>query len=249
MSEFSPEAPPDAPAMVIKRPATLFPLIRQISAQVSPRLARLPITANQITAVSLVVGLAGNWYIAEGGYRATLIGAGLFLLCYILDNSDGEVARIKKQESEFGDKFDTLVDWLVHATFFVALGVGVERETGNVLWLWLGWSGALGSSINYFVGLAMDARFLAQIRAENEEAGVEQEYQGGTGGDDHHLPPEDWKQWILFAFRELTRADFCFIVLALAVFDVTWFLLPTAAVGTHAYWATQFIRGARDHHV
>ena len=234
--------------MVIKRPVTLFPLIRQISAQVSPRLARLPITANQITAVSLVVGLAGNGFIAVGGFRATLIGAGLFLLCYVLDNSDGEVARIKKQESEFGDKFDTLVDWLVHASFFAALGIGVERETGNALWLWLGCSGALGSTINYFVGLAMDARLQAQIREENEEAGVEHEYQGGTGGDDHP-PPENWKQWIIFAFRELTRADFCFIVLALAVFDLTWFLLPTAAVGAHAYWATQFIRGARDHHV
>jgi phosphatidylglycerophosphate synthase len=233
--------------MVIKRPATLFPLIRQISAQVSPRLARLPITANQVTAVSLVVGLAGNWYIAEGGFRATLIGAGLFFLCYILDNSDGEVARIKNQTSEFGDKFDTFVDWLVHASFFAALGIGVERETGNALWLWLGWSGALGSSINYFIGLVMDARFEAEVRKEKEGAGVEHEYQPSTGGD--HPPPEDWKQWVIFAFRELTRADFCFIVLALAVFDATWFLLPTAAVGAHAYWATQFIRGARDHHV
>ncbi len=241
------QSPPDAPPMVIKRPVTLFPLIRQISAQVSPRLARLPITANQVTAASLVVGLAGNWFIAEGGFRATLIGAGLFLLCYILDNSDGEIARIKKQESEFGDKFDTLVDWLVHASFFAALGIGVERETGNALWLWLGWSGALGSSINYFIGLYMDSRFRKQVRQENEES--EQKLDpGGTGGD-HHPPPEDWKQWIIFAFRELTRADFCFIVLGLAVFDLTWFLLPTAAVGAHAYWATQFIRGARDHHV
>ncbi len=235
--------------MVIKRPATLFPLIRQISAQVSPRLARLPITANQVTAVSLVVGLAGNWFIAEGGFRATLIGAGLFFLCYVLDNSDGEVARIKQQESEFGDKFDTLVDWLVHASFFAALGIGVERETGDVLWLWLGWSGALGSSINYFIGLVMDARFRKQIREENEDAGAEPAFDQGGAGGDNHPSPEDWKQWIIFAFRELSRADFCFIVLALAVFDVTWFLLPTAAVGAHAYWATQFIRGARDHHV
>ncbi|MBL4689893.1 MAG: CDP-alcohol phosphatidyltransferase family protein [Rhodospirillales bacterium] len=243
------QSPPDASPMVIKRPVTLFPLIRQISAQVSPRLARLPITANQVTAVSLVVGLAGNWYIAQGGFRATLIGAGLFFLCYVLDNSDGEVARIKKQESEFGDKFDTLVDWLVHATFFAALGYGVEHETGNVLWLWLGWCGALGSSINYFIGLVMDARFRGQIREENEEAGADQvSDQGGTGGD-NHPSLENWQQWTIFAFRELSRADFCFIVLALAVFDATWILLPTAAVGAHAYWATQFIRGARDHHV
>ncbi len=238
---------PDAPPMVIKRPANLFPLIRQISAQVSPRLARLSITANQVTAVSLVVGLAGNWFISEGGFRATLIGALLFLLCYILDNSDGEIARIKDQCSEFGDRFDTFVDWLVHATFFAALGIGVERETGNALWLWLGWSGALGSSINYFLGLVMDARFEAEVRKEKEEAGIEHEYQPSTG-DKEYPSPENWKQWIVFAFRELTRADFCFIVLALAVFDATWFLLPTVAVGAHAYWATQFIRGARDHH-
>jgi len=234
--------------MVIKRPATLFPLIRQFSARLSPRLARLPITANQVTAVSLVVGLAGNWFIAEGGFRSTLIGALLFLLCYILDNCDGEIARLKDQCSEFGDKFDTFVDWVVHATFFAALGIGVEQETGNSIWLWLGWIGALGSSINYFVGLVMDARFQAQIRKESMEGGIEHQYQASTGGDDHP-PPENWKQWIVFAFRELTRADFCFIVLGLALFDVTWFLLPTAAVGAHAYWATQFIRGARDHHV
>ena len=245
MNQSAPEPNP----IVINRPSTLFPLIRHISAQASPRLARLPITANQVTAVSLVVGLAGNWYIAEGGFHSILIGSLLFFLCYILDNCDGEVARLKNQTSEFGDKFDTFVDWLVNATFFVALGFGVERETGSALWLWLGWSGALGSSINYFIVLVIDARFRKQVRRENEEARPDQELDpGGTGGDDHP-PPEDWKQWTLFAFRELSRADFCFIVLALALFDATWFLLPTAAVGAHAYWLTLFIRGARDHHV
>lgn len=235
--------------MVIKRPVTLFPLIRQISTQVSPRLARLPITANQVTAVSLLVGLYGNWFLAQGGFRSTLIGAGLFFLCYVLDNCDGEVARIKNQTSEFGDKFDTFVDWLVHATFFAALGIGVESETGNSLWFWLGWVGAAGSSINYFIALYMEVRFQAESRKESENAGAEFEDQASTGGDEEHPSLENWKQWVLFAFRELSRADFCFIVLALAVFDVAWVLLPTAAVGAHAYWATQFIRGARDHHV
>ena len=244
MNQRTPEPNP----FVINRPTTLFPLIRQISARVSPRLARLPITANQITAVSLVVGLAGNWYIAEGGFRSTLIGAGLFLLCYILDNSDGVVARLKNQCSEFGDRFDTFVDWVVHATFFAALGIGVEQETGNSLWYWLGWIGALGCSINYFLGLIMDARFEAEVRRKKEEAGNEHTYEPSTGGDERPSP-ENWKQWIVFAFRELSRADFCFIVLVLAMFDVAWVLLPTAAVGAHAYWATQFIRGARDYHV
>ena len=45
-------------------------------------------------------------------------------------------------------------------------------------------------------------------------------------------------------FRELSRADFCFIVLALAIFDLTWVLLPAAAVGAHAYWVFRFASGA-----
>ena len=52
-----------------------------------------------------------------------------------------------------------------------------------------------------------------------------------------------------FAFRKLTRADFCFIVLALALFDVVWVLLPAGAVGAQVYWLARFQRGAGDYHV
>jgi hypothetical protein len=54
---------------------------------------------------------------------------------------------------------------------------------------------------------------------------------------------------VVFAFRELTRADFCFIVLALVLFDVVWVLLPAAAVGAQVYWLTRFSGGAGDYRV
>jgi hypothetical protein len=54
---------------------------------------------------------------------------------------------------------------------------------------------------------------------------------------------------MLMTFREFARADFCFIVLALALIDLTWILLPAGAIGAHVYWMTQFVRGARDYHV
>ena len=40
---------------------SVFPLIRRVSVHATPVLARLPVSANQITAVSLLAGLARGW--------------------------------------------------------------------------------------------------------------------------------------------------------------------------------------------
>ena len=42
---------------------------------------------------------------------------------------------------------------------------------------------------------------------------------------------------------------FCFIVLGLALFDLTWVLLPAGAVGAQVYWAALFIRNVNEFHV
>jgi len=228
----------------LKKPQTLFPLIRQISYRVSPVLAATPVSANQVTAISMVVGLAAAWYFVLGGYVNYMTGAGLLLGCYVLDNCDGEVARIKGQSSEFGDKFDTFVDWIVHAAFFAALGIGHADQTGQRLWMWLGFAGAVGSTINYFIGLIMDARFKRQMEAEGEAYDPT-----GRDGIETAPVPQTAGQWVVFAFRELSRSDFCFIVLALAAFDLVWLLIPAGAIGSQVYWILQFVRGARDYHV
>lgn len=202
---------------------------------------RLPITANQVTTASLLCGLGTCWFLTQGNYQDTLIAGGLFVLCYVLDNSDGEVARVKDQCSDFGEKYDTFVDWVVHAGFFASLGWGVSRETGQDFWFWLGLIGAAGGTINYFVGLYIDSRFRAELAEEYDST--------GRSHHDTQPVPHGIKQWLVFILRELSRADFCFIVLAVALFDLTWVLLPMAAVGVQVYWMTQFVRGARDFHV
>ena len=71
------------------------------------------------------------------------------ILCYVLDNCDGEIARLKNLSSSIGEKFDTFVDWVVHAAFFAALGFGVAGQNQNKIWLWLGLIGTAGATINY----------------------------------------------------------------------------------------------------
>lgn len=211
----------------------MFPLIRWVSARVTPALAATPLTANQVTAASLLFGLACNWAIMQGGWTWTATGAALLFVSYVLDNCDGEIARLKGQCTDFGRRFDSFVDWVVHAGFFAALGIGANAGSGEVIWLWLGWIAAAGATLNYFVGFFIEARQGGALTAD-EAPGKEPVTRG---------------EWIVYFFRELTRADFCFIVLALASLDLTWVLLPVGAVGAQVYWATQFIRGAGEYHV
>ncbi len=225
---------------VLVPPDRALPLVRHLSWRVSLGLARLPVTPNQITAASLVAGLACAWCLATGDYGFGIAGALLLVAAYVLDNADGEIARLKDQCSVFGDRFDTCADWIVHTAFFAALGIGSAGATGADVWLWLGWIAAAGCTLNYLIALVLDAR------ARPAEAAAESASRPESSPE---TLPETPMDWIVFALRELARADFCFIVLALAVVDATWVLLPAGAVGVQFYWAAQFVRGARDYHV
>ncbi len=220
---------------------SVFPVIRHLSVHVTPVLAKLPVRASQITAVSLLTGLAGGLCMMQGDRTLGIIGGVLLVICYVLDNCDGEIARLKNQTSRLGMHFDTFVDAVVHTFFFAALGIGVRETTGEDAWLWLGWIAAAGSAINYVISIIVDPR----DRMADQRPG------GSTGREGAAQPrtPRRRRQWFVFAFREFARADFCFIVLALAVFDLTWARLPAAAAGAHVYWATRFVRGAGQYHV
>jgi len=223
-----------APQSILARPERAFPLVRHLSVPLSRALVRLPVTPNQITSLSLACALGGAWCFADPGYGLQLTGALLFLAFYVLDNCDGEIARAKGLSTRFGLYYDTFVDWVGHAALFVGLGAGAAASWGSRWWFWLGVAGAAGGTINYFLGLAMDLK-------------------AGGAKDTASAPPRTGKPRLIdtlgYVLRELTRADFCFILLVLALAGWAWALLPAAALGAQAYWLAAFIKGVREHHV
>lgn len=211
--------------------ASVFPLVRYLSSRATPVLMRLPVSANQVTAASLISGLMAAWCLAV---NAQIAAALLLIATYVLDNCDGEVARGKNQCSEFGKRFDSFVDWVVHTTFFLGLGYGVAAQSQSDIWAWLGYVAAIGGTINYALGQYLDTR----------DAKAAQ----GKPPQPHHQPQGAF-EWAVFIFRELTRADFCFLVLLLALADGLWLLLPAGAIGAQVYWGLQFLSFARRFHV
>ena len=222
---------------LLSPPKQLFPLVRHFSWRLTPVLLRWPITPNQISLISLFLGLAGAGLFIFSDWLTHIIGALLIVISYILDNCDGEVARIKELSSEFGAHLDDIVDSSVDTAFFVALGYGMRLETGKQFWLWLGLAAAAGAIIDFCIEQVKEARLKKQegVKSRAEVA---------------HTPdkPETTLDWIIYIFHELSRADFCLIILMLALFDITWVLLPLAAVGAQIYWIADLSDRARNYH-
>lgn len=209
----------------------IFPVVRKLSRPLVVFFLRYPITPNQITTLSLLVGLGAAVCFLENNYYIRLIGAFLFVLCYLLDNCDGEVARIKDMSSKFGDHYDTFVDWIVHTALFLSLGYSNFKAGDDVLWLWLGVIAGAGASINYLLGFF--------VGKDSEHHPASEEY-----SDQSTI-----KELFVLVFRELSRADFCFILLILTILNYEWVLLPAAAIGAQVYWLTQFTGCAKKYHV
>jgi phosphatidylglycerophosphate synthase len=100
---------------------------RRFSTALSRRLIATPITPNQITWVSIAVGLLGALAIASTDYGTCLLGAGLVWLSAILDGCDGEVARLKLLSSRGGAKLDLFGDHVVNFAVLAGIALHVHR--------------------------------------------------------------------------------------------------------------------------
>jgi phosphatidylglycerophosphate synthase len=104
---------------------------RRVSIPISRQLIKFPITPNMVSLFTLGVSFAAGWYYGVGGYWNVLLGALLSLFASILDGSDGEVARLKLLESDFGCWLETVCDYLYYVFIFAGITVGLVRSSGN----------------------------------------------------------------------------------------------------------------------
>src|SRR5262249_35829624 len=97
---------------------------RPISLRIAPRLACTRISPNDITVLSVGIGLSGALFFLCSQWVCQTIGALLFLAHSILDGCDGELARLKFQETRFGGIIDYWGDNVVHIAVFGCMAIG-----------------------------------------------------------------------------------------------------------------------------
>jgi phosphatidylglycerophosphate synthase len=111
---------------------------RRLNKPISVRFTRrvlvaTAVTPNQITLFAAAVGLIGCALLAAGGYAAMVAGFACQQLQSILDGCDGELARVRMQQSKLGAWLDTFVDDVLNVLITAAIGIGLSRS-GSGAW-------------------------------------------------------------------------------------------------------------------
>lgn len=98
---------------------------RKISLAITRQLLKTPLTANQVTFLTSIVGVLSGVAVAQGGYAWGVVGAILFKLTSILDGCDGEMSKLKFTASKTGQWLDTISDNLTYECFVIGLAWGL----------------------------------------------------------------------------------------------------------------------------
>jgi phosphatidylglycerophosphate synthase len=118
---------------------------RFISLAISRRLLDTPVTPNMMTVASALLGFIGSSFFLVPTHAARLGGAVLIWLHSVLDGCDGELARVRFQESPLGGMLDFWSDNLVHLALFGCMAWGFYIADQSVLPLILGLASAIGT--------------------------------------------------------------------------------------------------------
>ena len=89
------------------------------------------ITPDQLTLAAIVMGLIGGLFYTFGLQPTSNIGAIFFILFIILDCSDGQLARLKKNGSSLGRLLDGIADYIVVTAVYIGIAIGYSQKGGQ----------------------------------------------------------------------------------------------------------------------
>jgi 1L-myo-inositol 1-phosphate cytidylyltransferase / CDP-L-myo-inositol myo-inositolphosphotransferase len=191
---------------------------RPISLAVSRRLASTSITPNQMTLISVAIGLIGAPFFLSQQPGLQTIGALLFLAHSVLDGCDGELARLKFKESRWGGILDFWGDNVVHSAIFACIAIGWSWAVGAGWPLLLGFAAVFGT-----IGSAG----IVYWRTMRHKTGTGPLYTSVAKG-----PSKRFSKLL----DALSRRDFIYGVVVLAMLGWVKYFLAVTAIGAPAFF-------------
>ncbi len=186
-------------------------LYRRLSRPLSRLVAKTSLHPNHITLLFLGLGLLAAPCFALKEPWGPALGSLLLILAVVLDNVDGEVARMKFLASEFGEWLDNTCGTVVYLAVFSGVAAGVWRAEGGEEVGLLGGSLVLGAFFSY--------PLITWAEKTQERGRWEDRVIGGM-------------------LKALTSHDVVlFLILPALLGRLQWFLWG-AAIGAHLFWLT-----------
>ena len=138
---------------------------RPVSVLFSRYLVKFDVTPNQISLFSFLLSVVAAGLFALGGYLVLVLGGILAQLASIVDGSDGEVARLKYQSSDFGGWFDAVLDRYADAFLLFGLTWHLLVNDGGRLVLPIGFMAIIGSFMLSYTADKYDNLMRERIKA------------------------------------------------------------------------------------
>jgi phosphatidylglycerophosphate synthase len=136
-------------------------------------LVATPVHPNHLTGLSFVFGLTAALLFARGDPALANLAAGLFIVAVFLDHTDGELARQAGKTSEFGRRFDSVVNASNYTMMFIGVGVGLSDGPLGAWALVLGLAAGLSNPIILLLRIRLENRHGYKAVAHPRYAGVE----------------------------------------------------------------------------
>jgi phosphatidylglycerophosphate synthase len=205
---------------------------RRFSLPLSVALIRTPLTANQLSVMLVALGLYSAWLFSLGHYWTGVLGGFLSLAASVLDGCDGEIARLKYQESALGCWIETVGDYSYYLAIFAGLTVGAVRQTGSALFYWLGGIALLGTLLSFGLLIFLRAR-ITNGQPERLHA---------IARDRFTAEPNWWSRLIWRLAFAATRAAMPYGIFALALVYALPVVVGLAAIGANVYWISLVVK-------
>ncbi|MEK7388681.1 MAG: CDP-alcohol phosphatidyltransferase family protein [Elusimicrobiota bacterium] len=198
---------------------------RHLSLAASRKLLETSVTPNQMTVFSTLLGLLGCSFFLGDDRLHYAIGSLLVLSHSILDGCDGELARVRFQESDFGSDLDFWGDNIVHLALFSCLGIGFWR-TGNG-------PHTLVLSALADIGVLASALAAWHHRRSGRQASVVAPEAGVVQETSRNLLDSRLAR----LGNLLAQRDFIYLLVVLSFVDMVYEFLWAAAIGGLLYFA------------
>jgi phosphatidylglycerophosphate synthase len=206
---------------------------RRMSLPISVALMPTPLTANQLSIMLVIVGFYSAWLFSTGHYAAGVFGAFLSLAASILDGCDGEIARLKYQESALGCWIETFGDYSYYIAIFIGLTIGAARRTGHESFYWIGGVALAGTILSFALLIYLRTR-ITEGQPEKLHAIARARFKAGSSSFASRII---WR--VSFV---ATRAAMPYGIMAFALVGALPAIVVVAALGANIYWIAIIIK-------
>ena len=205
---------------------------RRTSLPISIALIRTPLTANQLSVALVAVGFYSAWLFSLGHYWTGVLGAFLSLAASVLDGCDGEIARLKYQESALGCWIETFGDYSYYLAIFAGLTVGAVSRTAWQGFYWLGAIALAGTLLSFALLIYLRSRITAG-RPDKLHAIARARFKA---------EPTWWTRLVWRISFVATRSAMPYGIMALSLVGGLPLVVVLAAIGGNVYWISLVLK-------